>query len=96
MNLRQRLDMKLVVYFSAVDKNLAMWREMVRGSDEGLRCCIRAKIDMKSDNGCMRDPAIYRCKREEHVRTGDRYKYVSFTSLHFIHTYHTYNISGAP
>ncbi|VDL77234.1 unnamed protein product [Nippostrongylus brasiliensis] len=29
---------------------------------------------MQSNNGAMRDPTIYRCKPEEHVRTGMKYK----------------------
>ncbi|KAH9496203.1 hypothetical protein Btru_010496 [Bulinus truncatus] len=29
---------------------------------------------MKSDNGCLRDPTMYRCKNESHVRTGTKYK----------------------
>lgn len=45
---------------NSVDKNLAMWKEMIAGSAKGVTCCVRAKIDMKSDNGCMRDPTIYR------------------------------------
>ncbi|XP_050737054.1 bifunctional glutamate/proline--tRNA ligase-like [Eriocheir sinensis] len=57
-----------------VEKNLSMWEEMKKGSDYGLTCCVRAKIDMKSDNGCMRDPTIYRCKNEPHVRTGTKYR----------------------
>lgn len=57
-----------------VQKNLSMWEEMKKGSDYGLSCCVRAKIDMKSDNGCMRDPTIYRCKNEPHVRTGTKYR----------------------
>ena len=59
-----------------VEKNMKMWEEMKKGSDIGVKCCVRAKIDMASDNGCMRDPAIYRCKPETHVKTGDKYKYV--------------------
>ena len=59
---------------TAVEKNLSMWEEMKAGSDYGQRCCIRAKIDYKSDNGCMRDPVMYRCKKEIHPKTGDKYK----------------------
>ena len=51
-----------------------MWEEMKRGSAAGFKTCVRAKIDMTSDNGCMRDPAIYRCKAEPHPRTGTKYK----------------------
>jgi bifunctional glutamyl/prolyl-tRNA synthetase len=55
-------------------KNLQLWQEMVKGTDVGLKCAVRAKIDMKSDNGCMRDPTIYRCKPESHPATKDRFK----------------------
>nr|XP_054758957.1 bifunctional glutamate/proline--tRNA ligase-like isoform X2 [Lytechinus pictus] len=61
-------------YDNSVEKNLEMWKEMVKGSDVGQKCCLRLKIDMKSDNGCLRDPTIYRCKNEVHVRTGTKYK----------------------
>lgn len=59
---------------NSVDKNLAMWREMIAGSELGQRYCLRAKIDMKSDNGAMRDPTIYRCKLQEHPRTGAKFR----------------------
>ncbi|XP_074643212.1 bifunctional glutamate/proline--tRNA ligase-like [Tubulanus polymorphus] len=58
----------------SVEKNLALWEEMKNGTTHGQLCCVRAKIDMQSDNGCMRDPTIYRCKVESHVRTGMKYK----------------------
>lgn len=53
--------------------NMAWWKEMQAGTDFGTKCCIRAKIDMSSDNGAMRDPTIYRCKSEPHIRTGNKY-----------------------
>uniref|UniRef100_A0A182IPC6 Bifunctional glutamate/proline--tRNA ligase n=1 Tax=Anopheles atroparvus TaxID=41427 RepID=A0A182IPC6_ANOAO len=55
-------------------RNLEMWAEMLKGSPAGQKCCVRAKIDMSSPNGCMRDPTIYRCKNEPHPRTGTQYK----------------------
>jgi len=51
-----------------------MWEEMKRGTEYGQKCCVRAKIDMNSDNGCLRDPTIYRCKNERHPKTGTKYK----------------------
>ena len=54
---------------------MSLWKEMKEGTVLGQQCCIRAKIDMQSFNGCMRDPTIYRCKPEPHVRTGLKYKY---------------------
>lgn len=59
---------------NSVEKNRAMWEEMKKGTEKGLAYCVRAKIDMNSDNGCMRDPTIYRCKNEPHVRTGTKYR----------------------
>nr|CAH7725356.1 unnamed protein product [Callosobruchus chinensis] len=59
---------------NSVEKNIAMWEEMKKGTQKGQQCCVRAKIDMQSPNGCMRDPTIYRCKNEPHPRTGDKYK----------------------
>ena len=59
---------------TGVDQNLRLWQQMIDGTDAGQKCAVRAKMDMKSDNGCMRDPTIYRCKPEEHVRTGYKYK----------------------
>ncbi|KAL4237700.1 hypothetical protein ACF0H5_002415 [Mactra antiquata] len=57
-----------------VKKNLKMWDDMKKGTTYGQTCCVRAKIDMSSDNGCMRDPTMYRCKTESHLRTGNKYK----------------------
>ncbi|CAC5405711.1 EPRS [Mytilus coruscus] len=59
---------------NSVEKNLKMWEEMKKGTDSGLKCCVRAKLDMQSDNGCLRDPTMYRCKNETHVKTGNKYK----------------------
>jgi bifunctional glutamyl/prolyl-tRNA synthetase len=59
---------------NSVEKNLQMWQEMVKGSDEGRKCVVRAKISMQSENGAMRDPVLFRCKNEEHPRTGNKYK----------------------
>ncbi|KAF5404100.1 Bifunctional aminoacyl-tRNA synthetase [Paragonimus heterotremus] len=58
---------------NSVEKNLAWWEEMKKATEFGLQCCVRAKIDMNSNNGALRDPTIYRCKRESHVRTGNKY-----------------------
>lgn len=61
-------------YHNTVEKNLSMWEEMKKGTPFGQTCCVRAKINMQSDNGCMRDPTIYRCKDEPHVKTGTKYR----------------------
>ncbi|XP_076234604.1 glutamyl-prolyl-tRNA synthetase [Calliopsis andreniformis] len=59
---------------NSVEKNLELWNEMQRGTSKGQECCVRAKIDYQSVNGCLRDPTIYRCKLEPHPRTGTKYK----------------------
>lgn len=59
---------------NSVEKNLSMWEQMKTGSEFGQKCAVRAKIDMTSNNGCMRDPTIYRSKTEPHVKTGTKYK----------------------
>lgn len=62
--------------FLAPDENLKLWKEMKNGTVKGQECCVRIKIDMQSNNGALRDPTIYRCKKEEHLRTGTKYSYV--------------------
>ncbi|XP_025922352.1 bifunctional glutamate/proline--tRNA ligase isoform X2 [Apteryx rowi] len=59
---------------NCVEKNLQMWEEMKKGTEYGQTCCLRAKIDMSSNNGCLRDPTLYRCKNQPHPRTGSTYK----------------------
>ena len=64
---------------NSLETNLRVWAEMIKGSQEGQRYCVRAKIDMQALNGTLRDPTMYRCKPEVHTSTGDRYK-VSITT----------------
>ncbi|KAK2919718.1 bifunctional glutamate/proline--tRNA ligase isoform X3 [Channa argus] len=59
---------------NTVERNMQMWSEMKAGTEYGQTCCMRAKIDMSSNNGCMRDPTLYRCKNAPHPRTGNTYK----------------------
>ena len=56
------------------EENLRLFKEMLAGSEEGLKCCLRAKINMQSDNGAMRDPTIYRTNLTPHARTKDTHK----------------------
>ncbi|XP_038616889.1 bifunctional glutamate/proline--tRNA ligase [Tachyglossus aculeatus] len=58
---------------NSVEKNLQMWEEMKKGTQFGQTCCLRAKIDMNSNNGCLRDPTLYRCKIQPHPRTASKY-----------------------
>nr|CAD7393466.1 unnamed protein product [Timema cristinae] len=59
---------------NSVEQNMSLWNEMKQGTALGQKCCVRAKIDMSSPNGCLRDPTIYRCKNEPHPRTGTKYR----------------------
>ncbi|XP_048270036.1 bifunctional glutamate/proline--tRNA ligase isoform X2 [Bombus terrestris] len=59
---------------NSIEQNLELWNEMQQGTVKGQECCVRAKIDYQSTNGCLRDPTIYRCKPEPHPRTGTKYK----------------------
>ena len=59
---------------STIDENLRLWKEMQKGSEEGLKCCVRAKIDMQSNNGALRDPATFRCNLTPHHQTKEKYK----------------------
>uniref|UniRef100_A0A8C2AHW1 Glutamyl-prolyl-tRNA synthetase 1 n=1 Tax=Cyprinus carpio TaxID=7962 RepID=A0A8C2AHW1_CYPCA len=59
---------------NSVEKNMQMWEEMKKGTEFGQTCCMRAKIDMNSNNGCLRDPTLFRCKNTPHPRTGNTYK----------------------
>jgi glutamyl-tRNA synthetase len=57
-----------------VEENLKLFEEMKEGSPTGLKCVMRAKIDMKSKNAVLRDPSLYRCSVEPHYKTGTKYK----------------------
>ncbi|MDX9963027.1 glutamine--tRNA ligase/YqeY domain fusion protein [Desulfobacter postgatei] len=57
----------------SVEENLDLFRRMKEGEfDEGEHT-LRVKIDMASPNINMRDPVIYRVKKEPHARTGDKW-----------------------
>ena len=58
----------------SVAENLARFESMLAGEEAGLAWCMRAKIDMASENGTLRDPVMYRANAQPHHRTGTRYK----------------------
>ena len=58
----------------AVTENVRLWGEMQKGSVEGQKCVIRLKMNPTDPNGVMRDPPIYRCKPEPHLRHGTKFK----------------------
>lgn len=55
-----------------VADNMRWFEALLRG--EAQDYCLRAKIDMGSVNGTMRDPVLYRFNATPHHRTGTRFK----------------------
>lgn len=55
----------------SVAENLDLFKRMRAGEFADGAHVLRAKIDMTSPNQNMRDPVMYRIKREHHHRTGD-------------------------
>ena len=53
------------------DENLEHFRSMKAGRYPDGHCVLRAKIDLASPNILMRDPLLYRIRKEVHHRTGD-------------------------
>ncbi|SMN18041.1 similar to Saccharomyces cerevisiae YGL245W GUS1 Glutamyl-tRNA synthetase (GluRS), forms a complex with methionyl-tRNA synthetase (Mes1p) and Arc1p [Maudiozyma saulgeensis] len=59
----------------SVEENLKIFtEEMKNGTEEGLKNCVRAKIDYAALNKTLRDPVIYRCNLTPHHRTGSTWK----------------------
>ena len=59
----------------SVAESLKYFKEIVKGSEEGVKWCIRAKIDYQCvTNSVMRDPVFFRCNLTPHHRQGTKYK----------------------
>ncbi len=67
----------------SIDENLDMFSRMRAGEFADGAHTLRAKIDMASPNIVLRDPVIYRIKREPHYRTGT--KWVIYPMYDFAH-----------
>jgi glutaminyl-tRNA synthetase len=64
-------------------ENLELLKRMKSGEFPDGAHVLRAKIDMRSPNMNMRDPALYRIKHERHHRTGDKWCiYPMYTYAH--------------
>ena len=57
----------------SIEDNLDLFERMKNGEFEDGSRVLRAKVDMSSPNMHMRDPIIYRIKKENHHRTGDQW-----------------------
>ncbi|MBN2428167.1 MAG: glutamine--tRNA ligase/YqeY domain fusion protein [Deltaproteobacteria bacterium] len=57
----------------SVEENLDLFERMKNGEFEEGSHVLRAKIDMASPNLNMRDPVIYRIRKEAHHRTGNQW-----------------------
>ncbi len=57
----------------SVEENLDLFERMRAGEFADGTRVLRAKIDMSSPNVTMRDPIMYRIKKENHYRTGDKW-----------------------
>ncbi|WP_299176846.1 glutamine--tRNA ligase/YqeY domain fusion protein [uncultured Neptuniibacter sp.] len=67
----------------SAEENLDLLERMKDGEfDEGSRV-LRAKIDMASPNMNLRDPILYRIRKESHHQTGD--KWCIYPSYDFAH-----------
>jgi len=67
----------------SVAENLDMFSRMRTGEFADGAHTLRAKIDMASPNIVMRDPVLYRIKREPHYRTGT--KWIIYPMYDFAH-----------
>ncbi|WP_420387457.1 glutamine--tRNA ligase/YqeY domain fusion protein [Roseivirga sp.] len=57
----------------SVEENLDLFEKMRQGEFEEGSCVLRAKVDMTSPNMHMRDPIMYRIRKVNHHRTGDKW-----------------------
>jgi len=68
---------------ATVEENLSRFEEMTKGTKEGVRWCLRAKMSVDNPNKAMRDPVIYRCNRDPHHRTGYASSQICCVPLNF-------------
>jgi len=54
---------------TSIEENLELFNQMKNSEFKENHCVLRAKIDMSSSFICMRDPALYRIRFENHHQT---------------------------
>ena len=57
----------------SIEENMELFEKMKNGEFPDGSRTLRAKIDMNSPNINMRDPVVYRIKKANHHRTGDKW-----------------------
>ncbi len=57
----------------SVEENLDLLQRMKQGEFDEAERVLRAKIDMASSNMHLRDPILYRIRKESHHQTGDKW-----------------------
>ena len=57
----------------SIEQNLDLFSRMKAGEFNDGDHVLRAKIDMSSGNINMRDPTLYRIRKVNHIRTGDKW-----------------------
>ncbi len=67
----------------SVEENLDLFRRMRAGEFADGSRVLRARIDMAHPNMVMRDPTLYRIRRQTHPHTGD--KWVIYPMYDFTH-----------
>ncbi|MGK0440451.1 MAG: glutaminyl-tRNA synthetase [Pseudohongiellaceae bacterium] len=57
----------------SVEENLELIEKMRAGDCDEGECVLRANIDMTSPNMNLRDPILYRIRKQSHHQTGDKW-----------------------
>ena len=58
---------------TSIKDNLKLFNQMRNGDFKENECVLRARIDMSSSFICMRDPALYRIRFDNHHQTGNNW-----------------------
>ncbi len=60
---------------NTAERNLKMWEDMLAGGalDATESRILRLRAEMSSENTAMRDPTLFRIKKQEHYRQGKKY-----------------------
>lgn len=71
----ERMERKESIHRNqSVEESLRIFDLMAKGDPTVKEFCLRARISMTSNNGCLRDPVIYRKQETPHHATGTKFK----------------------